>query len=107
MDKSLRQRLRGAAACALCLLSTSCATVYDLNHGYRFESRVYGGTSSDVGLITGDHDGYLSALLIGVADLPFSFIADTIVLPYTVYADLTNEKLQARKSKYKKVPNKE
>lgn len=83
------------------IFSTSCSTVHDLRKGHRFERRVYGGTSMDLEIMSGLGDYYDMGRTAGsmlfvysIVDLPFSFIADTVVLPYTICVDSNNERLK-------------
>lgn len=49
--------------------------------------RIYSGTSVDVCLLRLDDAGQAGA--IAFWDLPFSFVLDTLVLPYTIYKQVT------------------
>lgn len=50
--------------------------------------RVYGGTGVDLCAIRSGSNGGLGGALLTL-DLPFSFITDTLVLPYTIYQQAT------------------
>ncbi len=83
----------------LCLFATSCATSSALRHRHSFEKRTYAGTAIDLEIISGFGDYYDFGQPAGslfcsfsIVDLPLSFVADTILLPYTVYADVKDSK---------------
>ena len=86
--------LRRARPVLLAGLFTSCSTIatliggahperYDCSDG-RFVPRIYSGVFSDVASLKG---GTGDPLLL-IWDLPFSLVADTLVLPYTIYAQI-------------------
>src|SRR5687768_12696243 len=57
-----------------------CGTVSDWKRGYG--PRVYGGVQWDLG----DQAGcVITPFWIAIWDVPFSLIADTILLPYTIF----------------------
>lgn len=79
---------------------TSCATVYtfteDVDRKFNEKDhcpedctvhRVYSGVSVDACILRTDDSGQGAA--IAFWDLPFSFVLDTVVLPYTTYKQLT------------------
>jgi len=49
--------------------------------------RVYSGTSLDICMLRTDNAGQGGA--IAFWDLPFSFVLDTLVLPYTIYKQVS------------------
>ncbi len=67
-----------------------CATIYTQNYSKNDNdvcetcmdvSRIYSGTAYDLCYIASGSP----MMLYNVIDLPFSFVADTILLPFTVY----------------------
>ncbi|MGK3118692.1 YceK/YidQ family lipoprotein [Pseudomonas corrugata] len=71
-------------------LLTGCATVNESSsYGHMCGLHPYCGVTVDLEIIKGaadDHAGAMSALTpFAVIDLPFSFVADTLILPYTIF----------------------
>src|SRR5207253_1191719 len=58
---------------SLLLLSTGCGTTVALRDNDRFPNQIYAGTRCS-----------LHGACCAVGDVPFSMVADTIVLPYTI-----------------------
>ena len=52
-----------------------------------FLPRIYSGTIVDVCEVMFDPGGHSAA--VAFWDLPFSFVVDTVILPYTVYKQIT------------------
>lgn len=86
---------------AIAFLLPSCMTVATLNVEYEAADsevdecaeycsirRVYSGVSMDICLLSAGSEGGQGGA-IAFWDLPFSFIADTIVLPYTAYKQIS------------------
>ncbi|TWC18442.1 uncharacterized protein YceK [Pseudomonas sp. SJZ085] len=71
-------------------LLTGCATVNESSsYGRMCGLHPYCGVTVDMEIIKGatdDNAGVMSALApFAVIDLPFSFVADTLILPYTIF----------------------
>ncbi|WP_234407908.1 MULTISPECIES: YceK/YidQ family lipoprotein [Pseudomonas] len=69
-------------------LLTGCATVNESSsYGHMCGLHPYCGVTVDLEIIKGhDNAGAMSALTpFAVIDLPFSFVADTLILPYTIF----------------------
>ena len=95
-------------------LLTGCASINqtfiskdsdnESTHGtYGYKSKVYAGVKQDAGGIVACC--YVMACIcapIGIIDMPFSFVADTIFLPYTATGKWRNDKKQARCIEYKR-----
>ncbi len=102
--------IKVAAISLLCMAGTGCSTfvtlvqgpmMYGKNSGNRCSLAlpyVFSGTVHDVTFImkpvlcenvdiTEDWAGF--ALPYGLIDLPFSLVADTVILPYTIYRQST------------------
>ena len=68
---------------------TGCATILSLSTAYEQTKcgsdcnvpRIYSGTAVDICGLTADNLG-----VFAIIDLPLSLVADTLVLPYTYYA---------------------
>jgi len=85
---------RVSSAACLAAVASGCSTVATLVGGAvperydctdaQFVPRVYSGVFNDVAILRSD----AADKGIVVWDLPFSFVADTVVLPYTVYAQI-------------------
>lgn len=88
-----------ALALGLAVLLGGCGTIGDL----AANQRIYGGVWTDCNLIG---DPYLPnthppeysfpLIILGLCDLPFSAILDTLVLPITITVALTREDDQRR-----------
>ncbi len=75
----------------LIVLLTGCSTVATISAGtdpIKFEcdekytiTRVYSGISNDIRFLRGEY----SDKGVVIWDIPFSLVADTVVLPYTIY----------------------
>jgi len=97
---------------AILLLCSGCASMirhstsasYSNSHSYPYCGVVYDGCIIAGGL-TGEsisdsgHNGgadavfsSLTTVLLGIADLPFSFCLDTVLLPYDIYKVVASEK---------------
>lgn len=85
------------------LVTSACATMTETFHE---RSRckpelVYCGTRTDalyIAAMFAKNAGILRAFgPIALVDLPFSFIADTVLLPYTVYKSASDNTLQSSK----------
>ena len=75
----------------LLLLSCGgCGTGYSIESNEPFPNIIYGGTRSDLA----------SAHLSFVADVPFSLVADTVVLPYTIPRSIYNANHPEEKPQY-------
>lgn len=86
------------SAALVCLLG-GCGTIFDAG---TTGPRIYGGLRTDVETIRGGAPGsHLEATpLLRVAsalDLPFSLAADTLILPYTIFNELTSDPSPYRK----------
>lgn len=73
------------------VLLTGCSTLSETFDDHpRCGPRPYCGSASDIELIkaaTEEDAGILRALVpVAVIDLPFSLVADTLLLPYTAFA---------------------
>jgi uncharacterized protein YceK len=78
----------------ICMLLSSCGTqAAFLNASYpehcnsRIDEipRIYGGIAFDINHISNDHNNGDEAVFF---DIPFSFVADTVTLPYTIYGQI-------------------
>ena len=47
---------------------------------------VYPGTTADIGHITRHYETDIQTQIYCLVDLPFSFVLDTLLLPYDIYA---------------------
>lgn len=65
----------------------------DTTHGaYGYKSKVYAGVKMDVGVVGACC--YMMACIcapVGLIDMPFSFVADTLFLPYTITSATLND----------------
>jgi uncharacterized protein YceK len=78
----------------ICLLLAGCSTVATVaggkkDSGFQCDenftiSRIYSGVSNDIRFLAGTYQDKGLIFL----DLPFSFVADTIVLPFSIYTQL-------------------
>ncbi|WHS62531.1 YceK/YidQ family lipoprotein [Pseudomonas sp. G2-4] len=76
-------------ALAMALL-TGCATINESSsYGHMCGLHPYCGVTVDMAIIkdsTTGNAGAMSALApFAIIDLPFSFVADTLILPYTIF----------------------
>lgn len=82
------------------MVISGCASVYTLGGGFDEEvskkefcpddcvvHRVYGGTAMDLCILRTKDAGQAGAIVF--FDLPFSFVLDTLALPYTIYKQNT------------------
>ncbi len=88
----------GLSAALACLLG-GCGTIFDAGTK---GPRIYGGVRTDVETIGGGDPGsHLDATPIlriaSALDLPFSLAADTLILPYTIFNELTSDPAPYRK----------
>lgn len=83
----MMKRIKTVAILMAASLLTGCGTVRTLTGSSKetgFHHAVYGGVRLDAALIRHAHMGKAGAvILIPIADVPFSAVADTVVLPYT------------------------
>ncbi|OVE75862.1 hypothetical protein BVX97_03385 [bacterium E08(2017)] len=101
MMNAIKRAFNMIAIVTVGLAMTSCSTAFILQEEDHYEPKVYGGTAINLEIMSGcgsyyDMGGGAGACLclFSVVDLPLSFIADTVVLPYTIYYDATNENLK-------------
>jgi len=81
------------------ICATGCSTIATIAGGatgnfscdpeYYIIPRVYSGVSNDIRILRGDYAGRGVVLL----DLPFSTVADTVALPYTVVTQISKGNL--------------
>ncbi len=88
-----RSVIMGFVIISLASLAPACATFETRGDRTYDGSRVYSGTSTSLnrvgaGLINSNY----SLALIGFIDLPFSFVADTVLLPLTVVEETRRQK---------------
>jgi uncharacterized protein YceK len=88
-----RSRWRLAAVLAAALLSSGCGTYFAFQSADNDASLIYGGVRADVvipltllGVLDPENDvpPYYLPFALMFFDLPFSFVADTVLLPWTV-----------------------
>lgn len=78
-------RFRRAFTALALLVLTGCGTIQDLI----YEQRIYGGVRRDLELRSFPRPGPIGndpTSLLLIIDLPFCFVADTLLLPYTLSA---------------------
>jgi uncharacterized protein YceK len=87
--------LRARVAAAIALAASGCSTIGTVFLPHRLAQempcipRVYSGVCADVAILRSDAvDKELA-----VWDLPFSLVADTLLLPYTIYAQIRHGNL--------------
>jgi len=79
------------------LCSSGCATIYtqaadiDCDNKCYNISHIYSGTSSDLCEIQSNTSSPLNGYIL--VDLPFSFVLDTVILPFTIYKQNTKGSL--------------
>ena len=94
---------------ATLLTATSCASINNL----KTKKKPYGGTKYDLDIVTGDAHRRHTAPLVGLhytalwlpclVDTPFSFVLDTLTLPFTGYTDEEKAMIErARRAKQQK-----
>ena len=90
---------RSVAAAVLALFVGGCGTISDFStKGRGFEDagpHVYGGTRLDVNTIANPDITSENILVFFILDVPFSFLADTIVLPVTIVWAIVDPEAEA------------
>jgi uncharacterized protein YceK len=88
--RSLRTRF---AIISLASLAAACATFETRGDRAYDGTRVYSGTSTSLSRVgSGLINSNYALVFIGFADLPFSFVADTVLLPLTVVEETRRQK---------------
>ena len=75
--KTIWQR---AVLCGMSLSLLGCASVMNLV----CDNKPYGGVTEDVKVWTGEPAPSPGLFIFSVVDLPFTFVVDTVALPYTL-----------------------
>ena len=94
-------------------LLSGCASIHETfyskndnesTHGtYGYKSKIYAGVKQDADIIYSSCQAMACIFApIGLIDMPFSFVADTLFLPYTATAKWSRERKQARCIAFKK-----
>ena len=81
------------AALVTCSGCGTCLT-HGSMHGSQYGRGVYLGTTYDVGIIGSSFssdESHWGGFTFGVIDFPFSFVADTIILPYDLFGYMTHK----------------
>ena len=84
-DRSIAVTTVFVGLIVLTVSQSGCATVVRLSE-WPSRPQVYGGTRGDIQLIRDPPPGWEFLVPVACVDLPFSLVADTIVLPSTVFA---------------------
>src|SRR6266702_6993782 len=85
----MMRTLKALILCTLLISGSGCSTARTLSEGCPWERKVYSGTYEDLAVfrpVGEESAGWYRALVGPVLffDLPFSFVADTALLPVTV-----------------------
>lgn len=74
-------------ALALTVLLAGCGSIADIST----DQKIYGGIQKDVGLIedpylpkTSPPEYFFPLVILGILDIPLSFVLDTVLLPVTI-----------------------
>ncbi len=77
--------VRSLAILTAAVVISGCGTVLQIDDGHG--PAIYGGIRFDVRSITKDKD--VGIALMMAVDLPFSLVADTVILPWSVYNEIS------------------
>ena len=72
------------------MICSGCSTMDSLDDRYNlypFDKKVYAGTKNDIRGLTCIISNEPGWAFLALGELPFCFIADTLLLPYTIYLD--------------------
>jgi uncharacterized protein YceK len=92
----MRHSFVASVVLASSCLSLGCATVRTADNAHVGSPKIYGGTRLNVAALKSDQDSLARFQRFGIeaptypmADLPLSFVGDTLLLPFSAWYTLT------------------